>query len=118
MSRAPMPRRPLVFPSSSSPAQGSPGTPSTVRAMPEFTLQFELDQVRTLAARYRYDDDREVLAIGRHARDRGHYSRDELITVCRWKTPRSGPLVRANSAVAVEAQTRIALAGASSERQR
>jgi hypothetical protein len=86
--------------------------------MPEFTLQFPLEQVREFAARYSYDDDVEVLAVGRAARDRGYYTLNEFVTVCRWKTPRSGPLVAENSADIVEAQTAVALSPTASERQR
>jgi len=38
--------------------------------------------------------------------------------VCRWKTPRSGPLVATNSAAEVETATRTALTTASTERER
>jgi hypothetical protein len=86
--------------------------------MPEFELQFPIEQVPHYAARYFYEDDVEVLAIGRAARDRGFYTRDEFVTVCRWKTPRSAPLVAANSADVVEALTRLALNDTSAERER
>jgi hypothetical protein len=86
--------------------------------MPEFALQFPLEQVREHAARYSYDDDVEVLAVGRAARDRGYYTPNEFVTVCRWKTPRSGPLVDENSADTVVTQTKIALSSTASERQR
>ena len=81
-------------------------------------LQFPLEQVPEYAARYSYEDDVEVLGIGRAARDRGYYTREEFVTVCRWKTPRSGPLVAENSADVVEALTRAALNDTSRERQR
>jgi hypothetical protein len=42
------------------------------------------------------------------ARARGHYTRAEFLTVCRWKTARSGPKVASNSAAAVRAATRRA----------
>jgi hypothetical protein len=86
--------------------------------MPEFVLQFPIEQVPAYAARYSYEDDVEVLAIGRAARDRGFYTRDEFVTVCRWKTPRSGPLVAENCTDTVEALTRVGLSDTSSERQR
>jgi hypothetical protein len=86
--------------------------------MPEFTLQFPLDQVPEYAARYPHDDDLEILAVGRAARDRGHYTLNEFVTVCRWKTPRSGPLVAENSADFVEAQTGVALSATAGERRR
>jgi hypothetical protein len=76
--------------------------------MPTFALQFPLEQVSEYAARYTDDDD-EVLAIGRAVCDRGHYALEEFRRVCRWKTPRSAPLVALNSADFVEATTREAL---------
>jgi hypothetical protein len=86
--------------------------------MPEFRLQFPAEQVSEYAARYAYEDDAEVLAIGAAARERGYYTRDEFVEVCRWKTPRSGPLVALNSAEKVEAATRTALSDAGSARER
>lgn len=86
--------------------------------MPEFMLQFPIQKVPEYAARYAYEDDGEVIAIGRLARDRGYYTREEFVTVCRWKTPRSGPLVRSNSAEWVEAKTRAGLRKSNPERER
>jgi hypothetical protein len=84
----------------------------------DFVLQFPVDQVREYAARYAYADDDEVIAIGRAARVRGYYLRDEFAAVCRWKTPRSAPRVALNSDERVEEATRIALADGSNERER
>lgn len=86
--------------------------------MPVFALQFPVDQVPEYAARYPSEDDRDVLAIGRDARDRGHYTLEEFVRLCRWKTPRSGPLVAQNSTDLVEARTRVALSETSAERER
>lgn len=86
--------------------------------MPAFTLRFAIERVPEYAARYPYDDDSEVLAIGRAARERGHYTVEEFASVCRWKTPRSAPLVALNSAASVEAATRVALSETSGERER
>jgi hypothetical protein len=86
--------------------------------MPDFSLKFPIGEVRTYADRYSYEDDSAVLAIGRDARERGFYLYDELVEVCRWKTPRSGPLVKSNGAEKVEAATRVALNPESSERER
>ena len=55
---------------------------------------------------------------GGRARERGHYALAEFLTVCRWKTPRSGPLVVLNSVDSVEASTSVALRETSSERER
>jgi hypothetical protein len=89
-----------------------------VPPIPDFTLQFPLEQVPELAGRYPHADDVEALAVGRAARERGHYSREEFVAVCRWKTPRSGPLVAQNSADVVESQTGVALSPSSGERER
>jgi hypothetical protein len=86
--------------------------------MPDFELQFPAEQVPAFAARYAYEDDSEVIAIGRAARERGHYTLEEFVKVCRWKTARSAPLVALNSAESVEAATRAALSETSSERDR
>jgi hypothetical protein len=58
------------------------------------------------------------LTIGRNARKRGHYTLEEFRTVCRWKTPRSAPLVARNSREAVVSLTGVALSETSSERER
>ena len=89
----------------------------TVQPMSAFALQFPLQQVPEYAARYT-DDDGEVLAIGRAVRDRGHYTLEEFRRVCRWKTPRSAPLVAQNSSDSVEASTRVALGETASDRER
>jgi hypothetical protein len=86
--------------------------------MPAFALQFAIEDVADYAARFPAEQDDDVLAIGGAARDRGHYTRAELIRVCRWKTPRSGPLVRRNRAAVVEAATRAGLDGRNGERER
>ena len=94
------------------------GVPVRFAAMPEFELQFPIERVRDYAARYSYEDDAEVIAIGQAARERGYYTRDEFVAVCRWKTPRSAPLVALNSAESIEAETRVALSDSSRERER
>jgi hypothetical protein len=83
-----------------------------------FTPQFPLDRVREYAGRFDSAGDARVLAIGRAARMRGYYTRDEFVAACRWKTPRSAPLVARNTAEAVAAATRAALAPAGSDGER
>lgn len=85
--------------------------------MAEFAVQFPASDIKTLAARYAYKDDRAVLAVGAAARQRGYFTRDEFLTVCAWKTGRSRRRVRSNSPAAIEDATRRALA-ASDERSR
>jgi hypothetical protein len=86
--------------------------------MPELALQFPIEEVAAYAARFPAVGDEPALAIGRAARERGHYTRAEFVAACRWKTPRSAPLVALNSAEAVEAATRLALDPATGERER
>jgi hypothetical protein len=86
--------------------------------MPEFELQFPIEEVREYAARYAYEDDAEVIAIGQAARERGYYTPEEFLAVCRWKTSRSAPLIALNSAESIEAATRVALSERSTERER
>jgi hypothetical protein len=86
--------------------------------VPAFALQFALAEVREYAARFPHEDDGDALAIGRAARIRGHYTLAEFRRVCRWKTPRSAPLVAQNSSDSVEDKTRVALTESSSERER
>jgi len=76
-----------------------------------FVLQFEPAEIPTLAARFGPEaDDPAVVAAGARARERGHYTRPAFLRVCRWKSPRSGPLVARNGAAAIRRQTAAALA--------
>jgi hypothetical protein len=86
--------------------------------VPDFVLQFPLERVPELAGRYPAAEDGDGLAVGRRARERGHYTLAEFRRVCRWKTPRSAPLVAQNRAAAVRAATRVALGAAAGERER
>jgi hypothetical protein len=86
--------------------------------MAGFVLQFPLYQVRDYAERYAYEDDAEVMEMGRAARQRVYYTRDEFVAICRWKTPRSAPLVALNTAEAVEAATATALGATTPEQGR
>jgi hypothetical protein len=86
--------------------------------MRAFALQFPIERVPEYAARFPAEDDGAALAIGRNARKRSHYTLEEFRKVCRWKTPRSAPLVARNTAEAVAALTGVALSETSSERER
>jgi hypothetical protein len=86
--------------------------------MRAFALQFPIERVPEYATRFPSEDDGKALEIGRNARERGHYTLEEFRKVCRWKTPRSAPLVARNSAEAVISLTGMALSETSSERER
>ncbi|HEX3688177.1 MAG TPA: hypothetical protein VHV28_00700 [Solirubrobacteraceae bacterium] len=77
--------------------------------MPVFGLQFPLEQVPDLAARFPTADETDRETIGAAARARGYYRRREFLRVCAWKTPRSAPKVALNTEPAVRAATRRAL---------
>jgi hypothetical protein len=86
--------------------------------MPAWVLQFPIEETRSYAARFPSGNDDGVLAMGSAARVRGHYTRDEFISVCRWKSERSRSYAAKNTAPAVEAATRLALSEAGTERER
>jgi hypothetical protein len=73
---------------------------------PRFALQFPPEDVPALADRFSYpNDDRACLAAGSAANKRGHYTRDELILICAWKTERSKSRVATNTETEVEFAT-------------
>jgi hypothetical protein len=86
--------------------------------MPGLALQFPLALVPEYAARYPVEDDGDALQVGRLARERGYYTLAEFRRICRWKTPRSAPLVARNGARSVEGATRVALSASAGERER
>jgi hypothetical protein len=86
--------------------------------VPRLTLQFDIREIRAYANRYSSEDDARVLALGRAAHERGYYRLAEFVEACRWKTPRSAPLVARNTAGEVRSATRIALAEDAAERTR
>jgi hypothetical protein len=64
--------------------------------MARFKLQFPAREIEALAARFGYQDESRLLAVGVAARARGYYTLREFIEVCAWKTPHSRPRVAAN----------------------
>jgi len=86
-------------------------------AVPEFRLRFPVGDVPRWAAAYPSIDDLEIEAVGRRARMRGRYTRDEFLAVTRWKTKRSMSRCARNGAALVEETTAAALR-ASDERLR
>jgi hypothetical protein len=69
--------------------------------VPSFDLHFPAADIPGLASRFSYEDDARCRAAGARARARGHYTREEFIEVCGWKTVRSGSKVASNSEDAV-----------------
>lgn len=85
---------------------------------PRFALEFGPEQIPVLAARYSYPgEERIVQEVSPAVRERGYYTRSELIEVCAWKTQRSRSRVAANTSAEVIESTRLGLS-ADSERLR
>ncbi|KAF0107890.1 MAG: Uncharacterized protein FD146_1521 [Anaerolineaceae bacterium] len=77
--------------------------------MTMFSLRFKKSQLPFWAARYPAGYDLEVEAIAPRVRKRGYFTRDEFLTLCHWKTPRSKPRVARNDEAYIRAVTRVAL---------
>ena len=77
--------------------------------IPAFHLRFPVADVPKWAAAYLYAPDAEAEALGRTARLRGYYTREEFLAVARWKTARSTSRCARNSAGLIEEATTTAL---------
>ncbi len=75
--------------------------------VPEFRLRFPIGDVQKWADAYRYEDDSEVIRIGKRAGERGWYTLKELRIVAEWKTDRSKSRVALNTEAAVVDATRL-----------
>jgi hypothetical protein len=75
----------------------------------KFSLRFQLDDVKRIAATYAYANDDEVIATGANARRRGFLSLDDLIQIGVWKSPRVRSYLRSNDGKVVQEVTRFAL---------
>jgi hypothetical protein len=71
----------------------------------------------SLASRFSVGDEGAVESLVAGVKSRGYLTRDELLIVCRWKSPRPLPIVKRNGSEDVEQITACAL-GASNERLR
>ena len=80
-----------------------------------FKLRFRERELRHWASRYPVDVDDAIESRADRARSRGHLTKGEFLEICRWKTPRSRPHCRRNSAGLVAEATRIALAAKTEE---
>ena len=78
--------------------------------MPSFELQFPMEEIEELAARFPATDDGRLELVGTAVRARGYYTREEFIEVSAWKTVRSRPRVALNTEASVVAVTGRALA--------
>jgi hypothetical protein len=76
------------------------------------TPRFQLSDIPAIGARYSYPHELSVIALAPVIRRQGYLTRDQLFTLCRWKSQRSAARVRSNSPGFVEEVTRFALSAA------
>src|SRR5256885_1125025 len=75
-----------------------------------FKLRFPEAAIPSWAKRYSYPSEAYVEdEIVPAARQRGYLTRPEFVEICKWKTPRTQPLVKENPPELVVAATRAAL---------
>lgn len=98
-----------------SPRVAKKSEPLETSRVHRFRLRFPAKDIPRLARQYSYGGDARMAALGRIARSRGWFERAELVELCHWKTPRSGPLVRKNLAAAIHVATKSALSARSHE---
>lgn len=79
---------------------------STSTASVKEPERFSKEWVLERAKRYAYQDDGGARAAGARAARNGHYSRDDFLTVVRWKSARAVPRAERNAAVDIEEATR------------
>jgi len=72
-------------------------------------LKFYINKIKFYADRYAYQDDDEILEIGKKVHKRGYYNKKEFIALTTWKTPRSKPLCANNDDALIKEVTIIAL---------
>lgn len=76
--------------------------------MHRFKLRFPKSQIDYWASRYSYEDDSLLIeTIGPRARNQGYLAHSDLVEICRWKTPRTGPKIVSNTPDYVEAVTKV-----------
>lgn len=75
-----------------------------------FSLQFESKDIILWANRYPVNEDKKIeSSIAIAVKERGYYTRSEFLDLCRWKTPRSKPLVESNPESYIIEVTKVAL---------
>jgi len=85
-------------------AESGPATKSASSASEP--KRFSKEWVLERARRYEYHGDAAAKAAGARAASKGHYSRDDFLTVVRWKSARALPRAERNAALDVEQATR------------
>jgi len=67
-----------------------------MKTVAKFALQFASSEVDALAERYSYAQDNDALDAGRRIAS-GDYSRENLTTIAKWKSPRPARFIEENT---------------------
>ena len=70
-------------------------------------IRFKKEELIHFANRFGYQNDDILFEISKSAKEKKYLTREEFITVCSWKTPRSKPKVASNHKDYIEEITRI-----------
>jgi len=101
-------------------SEGQPGSPSREKSRSDQNsamqavapssepARFSRDWVLERAKRYAYQDDSAARAAGARAARGGQYSREDFLTIVRWKSARALSRAERNAPAAVEQMTRAA----------
>lgn len=65
--------------------------------IPKLKLQFKSSEIEYWAKKYQYDSKVRIEQIASEVKKQGYLTRDQLILICEWKTPRSKRHVLKNS---------------------
>jgi hypothetical protein len=76
------------------------------------TPRFQLSEIPDIAARYSYRHEPSVIALVPVVQQQGYLTKEQLLTLCRWKSQRSAGRVKNNSASFVREVTLFALSAA------
>ena len=74
-----------------------------------FESKLKLDEIQAYSQRYTYDLEVKVELLVPTVQERGFLTKEDLMKVCRWKTPRSQKQVRENDEDLVRRATALAL---------
>ena len=77
--------------------------------MARFRLRFHQDYIARWAGRYDHTQDDHVLGIARTVHRRRYITKEEFLSLCRWKTPRSQARCARNDPDLIEEISSVAL---------
>jgi hypothetical protein len=75
----------------------------------EYQLRFKFDQIKDYSLQYEYRSDEMIERLVPSVKDAGHLTKEQLLEVGHWKSPRITRHLKSNSDELVRETTRIAL---------